>query len=376
MTLRPSLPQVSACSPTAHYGMSPLAGRGAPEIDVLEVMPGDEALAWGMKKPYVSTSLQLGPGVTAARPDNGNMPLPRSKYNWYHGMDYGTDLNSSINVFFYGSEQTHKDARYTYQADAISANSMLKKMHFEQEVTYRVEWVPDASAGHIVWYIGGELIYRIRASNLRIPGVQTGHIPDEPMYIIFNVAMSKTWGFPNPLPPGCSDDCYDCRDPACSCAVNKGFCNTLPAHMTADYVRVWQPRNDTRYSIGCSTSHRPTRRWIDGHKERYMEALGGETEPLLKIKRGGGRCGADFECGRKGRCVDGACACDAKRVYTGPHCLAPNGFDDAPGDEDPKLVVHALYVPPALAVLGAAIATSFALVIGTEYRRSLVHPSG
>ena len=83
MTLRPSLPQVSACSPTAHYGMSPLAGRGAPEIDVLEVMPGDEALAWGMKKPYVSTSLQLGPGITAARPDNGNMPLPRSKYNWY-----------------------------------------------------------------------------------------------------------------------------------------------------------------------------------------------------------------------------------------------------------------------------------------------------
>ena len=55
----------------------PARGRGA-EIDVLEVMPGDEALAWGMKKPYVSTSLQLGPGVTAARPDNGNMPLPRS----------------------------------------------------------------------------------------------------------------------------------------------------------------------------------------------------------------------------------------------------------------------------------------------------------
>jgi len=51
---------VSKCSPQPHYGFAPNTGRGAPEIDILEAMPGHQALPPSkVGKPYFSTSLQV-----------------------------------------------------------------------------------------------------------------------------------------------------------------------------------------------------------------------------------------------------------------------------------------------------------------------------
>lgn len=54
----------SQCNVVNHYGFQSHKGRGAPEIDIFEVMPGREDLshiAEGVNtaKPYMSTSLQV-----------------------------------------------------------------------------------------------------------------------------------------------------------------------------------------------------------------------------------------------------------------------------------------------------------------------------
>ena len=35
---------ISACAPHPHYGLAAYTGRGAPEIDILEAMPGDAVM--------------------------------------------------------------------------------------------------------------------------------------------------------------------------------------------------------------------------------------------------------------------------------------------------------------------------------------------
>ena len=81
-------------------------------------MPGNEKMKFGIHKPYISTSLQIAPGVTKHRPQNGALPSS-DKYTWYEGMDYGKAYNTTINAFFYGSYQDHGDPRHSYQVGTI-----------------------------------------------------------------------------------------------------------------------------------------------------------------------------------------------------------------------------------------------------------------
>ena len=51
---------------TLYIGMHSYQGRGAPEIDILESMSGDEKLInTKIHRPYFSTSLQIAPGMYA-----------------------------------------------------------------------------------------------------------------------------------------------------------------------------------------------------------------------------------------------------------------------------------------------------------------------
>jgi beta-glucan synthesis-associated protein KRE6 len=55
--------EINACDKLNHYGMAPNAGRGSPEIDIVEAMQGNmkEPLpSTHIKRPYQSTSLQVG----------------------------------------------------------------------------------------------------------------------------------------------------------------------------------------------------------------------------------------------------------------------------------------------------------------------------
>jgi hypothetical protein len=68
--------EFSACNTVAHYDFHAGRGRGAPEIDILEAMPGRSKLAnTPIDRPYFSTSLQVAPGSPeATRPTVGQAP--------------------------------------------------------------------------------------------------------------------------------------------------------------------------------------------------------------------------------------------------------------------------------------------------------------
>jgi hypothetical protein len=59
-------------------------------------------------------------------------------------------------------------------------------------------------------------------------------------YLIFNTAMSYTWGFPTPCPEGCPCNCFDCRLDECLCALPSKMSENFPAEFLIDYVRVYQ----------------------------------------------------------------------------------------------------------------------------------------
>ena len=72
-------------------------------------MPGSENLkGTPINKPYLSSSLQISPGVQHNRPASGE--APKTKGSWYEGMSYGN--SSDANIFFYGAEMVHKPAEY------------------------------------------------------------------------------------------------------------------------------------------------------------------------------------------------------------------------------------------------------------------------
>ena len=356
---------ISKCVPNAHYGMAPHVGRGAPEIDILEAMPGKAPLLYSkVGKPYFSTSLQIAPGITANRPGPGTWPGPGQ---WYEGLEFGD--NSTLNIFFYGTVNAKTVGpkalpQYVYQSDAVSSNTQLDQRKWRSFHTYKIEWeLPEdllekpnldddevaevAGLGYIRWYMDDKLVYGIRGKGLTREGAK---LPSEPSYIIFNTAMSSTWGFPNPCPSNCDCECHDCNDVTgkCSCGMSPGFCDTLPAHFLIDYVRVYQQANESAQKVGCSTPERPTSTWILGHVDSYKDDW--EPRPLEPVQNGGGACDRDSQCGgdtspfsssspfsfsvARGRCHLRLKSCHCFDGWTGPHCSSSDAGDpidwDAP----------------------------------------------
>ena len=79
--------EISGCASTSHYSLQPGEGRGATEIDVIEIMPGPPGKLPIVKnnvgRPYTSMTLQLAPGIPASekRPFSGT--LPEWGFTWY-----------------------------------------------------------------------------------------------------------------------------------------------------------------------------------------------------------------------------------------------------------------------------------------------------
>jgi len=59
-----------------------------------------------------------------------------------------------------------------------------------------------------------------------------------------------------------------------TCGFSEGFCDMLskPAEYKVNWVRVYQDKNDPKQKVGCSTKERPTRKFIEAHKKKYMQA--------------------------------------------------------------------------------------------------------
>ncbi|CAN0308956.1 unnamed protein product [Ascophyllum nodosum] len=318
--------EISACNKVNHFGLHPHQGRGSTEIDILEAQPGlssDPLLNLGkVNNPYVSTTVQLAPGIPRHRPANGDLLTPAD--NWYKNMTIGND--SILNYHFYGmhvdktapEEPVYRGADQAYLADAISALTPLKRTHFHDFHNYKLEWVP-GPGGYLRWYIDNVEVLAVDAKVIEEHGTQ---IPDEPSYIILNTAVSSSWGFPVPPIP-CDNPCYDCGDDKCHCAIPQGFCKMLPSYFMIDYVRVYQNTSDDRMSVGCDIPSHPSKLWIQAHQYRYMRV--GDKKPLKAITAGWGKCEEDEDC-FQGSCHWGRCHCE--KGWVGPKCQVTDKFDD------------------------------------------------
>ncbi|GMI57710.1 hypothetical protein TeGR_g9975 [Tetraparma gracilis] len=470
--------EISACNSNGHWGLIPGRGRGATEIDILEIMPGAPgplpSTEPPIERPYGAMTLQVAPGVPGNRPKSGAPPLPGNDghngfapsppQDWYEHLNYMG--NTSINPFFYGTylaetkpgEPVHRSKLEAFQADAVGAIHQLRAVHFQKAHKYRLEWQP-GNGGRIDWFVedtqpdargrgehehdftaaptpapkeeedsesedgdGGDgkkkkkkkkedkhatpaptpapsppprvdtaatppgWVHAFSIVDLSLKEATRAQIPDEPSYVIFNTAVSSTWGFPYDTPATCKK-CYDCSDPACACALPPGFCDTLDAGKTSmlvDYVRVYQTDEHEKHvgqkhTLGCDPLDHPTREYIKGHEYLYMRSLPFiDKDPLKPIANGGGACSADSDCGITGSCSTlskesfwstsdaRVCRC-GDAGWTGPHCRSHAAGDDEPGAFDIVLNtswftsrIANLYLPLPVIVAFSVVAAVFA----------------
>eukprot|EP01032_Pedospumella_encystans_P010007 gene10007-11731_t len=364
--------EISGCDITTHYSLHPKQGRGATEIDMIEVMPGPSGklpiVKNGLQRPYNSMTLQLAPGIPAQlrRPPAGT--LPEWGFTWYNNLTYGE--NTSINPFFYGhylgptkkEEPVGRTAEESYQCDAISSMMQLEDKHFKKMHTFRLEWQPGPN-GYVHWYGDGKFRFGIEQSGLDPYGTE---IPTEPSYVILNTAISTSWGFPN-LPPGCAGE-YDCKTDSGKCGFNPGFCKSLPAEFLIGHVRVYQNKNDPNMTVGCNPRSHPTKRYIAAHPEKF--ALPGAAKPLKDVKAGGGKCETAKDCnggsgaskGTQGCCEGKKCHCAGD--FTGPNCLVPTYQNDFPDwDVEPWAVFVPLSLPLSLVIAVALCAVAMLVAV-------------
>jgi len=234
--------------------------------------------------------------------------------------------------------------------------------------------------------MGNDWIHSVELQDYSFRDLMETQIPAEPSSLILNVALSPTWGFPYNPPPWCPK-CYDCGNPACSCAFHTGFCHMLRngVSMKVDNVRVYQSKNHSahvgnNHTLGCDPPEYPTTKWIMGYAKEYMRQppFGyHDVGPLKPIEYGGGVCYRDEDCGSnirhvnyteyavllknssltpaeinatlmvnvslgRGHCKPnkkvasrlpnhpnaGLCVC--YKGYAGPHCKGQGHFSDAP----------------------------------------------
>jgi hypothetical protein len=375
-----TLQRISACDPNPGFGLNPYQGRGAPEIDVLEAMPGSgnrsyagdyeygcpaadqsaRMAAFNMK-PFVSTSLIAAPGLphgSDQRPAKGCLPVNGTEwypsFNHAGGSFFGDaapsgSLMVSANYEFWGDDFSDYGGGHTLQTDAFSANTALGETHFSTHHVYRVEW-RSGPEGFVRWSLDGEAQFEVAESTLSqrrafsfngtmanaTMGPRT--VPTEPMYVILNIDAAPQWGWLSHYPGfdcgGC-ECCFDCSRSACTRCMRPDpdtgemtnyfawfaeFCESLPTTYSIDWVRAYQPTEATESQLLCDPPSHPTRRWIAAHEEDYKLPL--DEVPILAVAVGGGLCASNETCGgdSRGTCWDGACVC--REAWVGPHCLS------------------------------------------------------
>ncbi|KAL7561448.1 hypothetical protein ACA910_020271 [Epithemia clementina (nom. ined.)] len=321
------------------------AGRGSPEIDIIEAQPGDFTLqyydidfinnytrSYALERPLMSSSLQVAPGVhpdlrpiTPAFPEPGQWypdlyPMGGPAYNYEGNNGSATDVPPRLlNNYWYG-QPIHENPQ-VWQ-DGLSCNWHHDPNFYTQQTVLRTEWQTGKDDGYVRWYFGDELLFEVTAETLRgKPGAADAipEIPFEAMYLILNTDVSPRWGWNgcNPNDPClaatglCSTagelTCLDCADPACLvCPDTTGwlqdFCQDVavdnPAEFLIDYIRVYQDLNDASHTLGCNPPQYPTRDLIEAQKAKYIFNSWIKDEPLDTIQHGSGVCTTDDDCGQ------------------------------------------------------------------------------
>ncbi|GMF42562.1 unnamed protein product [Phytophthora fragariaefolia] len=268
------------------------------------------------------------------------------------------------------SGSTSAGSEFAYQMDAISSNWEVHMAAYLDWVTYSLEWVMGDS-GYIRWEVEGQVIFEIPAESISNPPQDKGQMNpkklmiEEPMYIIFNVALSSSWG--SSPPSAGSGDCYgDGSD-----ATTNAICDSFPMYMKIDYIRLYQDTSDgTDMAIGCDPSTHPTKQWIEEHIDDYTD-----TDNPYTAVSGMAFCKTDDDCSidsstavSTGSCnSDGRCECSTDS-WTGPRCTEPASTEST----DDEMYGPPMYVS-LLVALAMIAAMAFAIFYNWRKNKRYIH---
>lgn len=248
---------------------------------------------------------------------------------------------------------------FTYQMDAISANWPIHLAAYTDYLTYSIEWVT-GEAGYTRWMVEGQVIFEVTSSSI-INVTQNANksnpvkiMLEEPMYVIFNVALSRKWAVAPPNPGEA------CRGDGTDDETNR-ICDSFPMFMKMDYVRVYQDMGDdlpkdSYMQVGCDPASHPTKGWIDGHLDEYTDF----DNPLTEVA-GKAFCTVDEDCtvdsstGTKlttGKCVKHRCQCNHPISWGGPRCTTALAES-----ESSTSISKRVYGPPMEVSIGFACVT-------------------
>ncbi|GMF36048.1 unnamed protein product [Phytophthora fragariaefolia] len=224
--------------------------------------------------------------------------------------------------------KTNSMSSFNYQMDAISSNWPIHLGAYTDYVVYQVEWVTGEN-GYVRWMLDGSPIFEVTTDAFsNVPQSTKKDNPkkvmlEEPMYLIFNVALSSSWGT---TPPNAGRECRgDGNDP-----VANAICDSFPMYMKIDYIRLYQDKGDDLEAdnymhVGCDPETHPTKKWIDAHVDEYVD----DDNPWKEVS-GKAFCKVDNDCTiggnvgttalKTGKCVKGRCQCTYATSWGGPRC--------------------------------------------------------
>ncbi|RLN50326.1 hypothetical protein BBJ29_010052 [Phytophthora kernoviae] len=367
----PSYQRISACDDNPGYGLNPNQGRGAPEIDVLE---GSGNL--------ISSSLQIAPGM----PDDYRL-FPGE----YSGCIYTAGCQT-LGAYLCDPDNTYSKcasprnesttpkanamSQFNYQMDAISANWPIHFGAYTSFVDYQVEWVTGKN-GYVRWMLQGNPLFEVTSESVEnVPQNAKKTNPqkimiEEPLYIIFNVALSSTWGATPPNPG------KECRGNGTDETVNK-ICDSFPMYMNVDYIRLYQDladdlEADNYMQVGCDPASHPTKEWIEGHIDEYED-----HDNMWKEVTGKAFCKTNDDCTiggnigntalKTGKCVKRRCEC-TYHSWGGPRCttaLSGSGSDSYGPPMDVSIAIA------AVAILASIVSSYMSAVSAAKKSKALL----
>ncbi|KAL4448085.1 hypothetical protein ABPG75_005304 [Micractinium tetrahymenae] len=270
------------------YGMKPGVGRGAPEIDIMEVkVPPSTDEQTGQPIPrglprgglpgqhpntFTSMTLQVAPllpnGTTWQDPYNNSTqgPLGPGIFLTKGSGDMYTHATCWEGDFATGMlpqlQQAQKQQGFdnaelqqrlltirpgNLVQDSLAAMATLTSSYFSTFHTFGVHWQPQE---FVRWYIDGQLIYEVNKEARRAQANSSGYatgpwlIPVEAMAINLNLGMSDAF-----VPVDLDR-------------------LTFPADFKVDYVRLYQAPD--AINLGCSPPEYPTAQYIACKRDTYV----------------------------------------------------------------------------------------------------------
>uniref|UniRef100_H3GJH1 GH16 domain-containing protein n=2 Tax=Phytophthora ramorum TaxID=164328 RepID=H3GJH1_PHYRM len=262
---------------------------------------------------------------------------------------------------------------FNYQMDAISANWPVHLGAYMEFVVYQLEWVTGKN-GYVRWSLQGSPLFEVPSESIwNIPQNANKTNPEksmleEPMYLIFNVALSSSWGA---TPPNAGKEC---RGDGTDAETNK-ICDAFPLYLKIDYIRLYQDLaddldDDNYMQVGCDPKSHPTKKWIEAHIDEYQD-----DDNHHKDVAGKAFCTVNDDCTiggnlgktllKTGKCVKSRCQCTYSSSWGGPRCTTAISGSATTATKGSSLT-KSTYGPPmglSIAIAGIIVLLSFVSVL-------------